>query len=210
MPRPRTSVVRGAAPGRRRAGVRQCARRRFVCRRGAARRYLRPARRHAASRPAQGGGVRARRPAVGTRCSERVAAGQRAASGVRERRASGTGDARLHRGAHRGRGTHRRGVRDVVARRHHPAPVVRARAGPPLALSARAAVRARPCRAVDSSLGHVGPAVGAQRLGLVTHAQMVAALVEAVEHPPDESSSEPRVWEVPRIARAYTAMQGVR
>jgi uncharacterized protein YbjT (DUF2867 family) len=51
---------------------------------------------------------------------------------------------------------------------------------------------------------------GAQRLGLVTHAQMVAALVEAVEHPPDGSSSEPRVWEVPRIARAHTAMEGVR
>jgi hypothetical protein len=39
---------------------------------------------------------------------------------------------------------------------------------------------------------------------------MVAALVEAVEHPPDGSSSEPRVWEVPRIARAHTAMEGVR
>jgi nucleoside-diphosphate-sugar epimerase len=51
---------------------------------------------------------------------------------------------------------------------------------------------------------------GAQRLGLVTHVQMVAALVEAVEHPPDDSSSEPRVWEVPRIARAHTAMEGVR
>ena len=51
---------------------------------------------------------------------------------------------------------------------------------------------------------------GAQRLGLVTHAQMVAALVEAVEHPPDGSSSEPRVWDVPRIARARTAMEGVR
>ena len=52
--------------------------------------------------------------------------------------------------------------------------------------------------------------LGAERLGLVTHAQMVAALVEAVEHPPDGSSSEPRVWEVPRIARARTALQGVR
>ena len=51
---------------------------------------------------------------------------------------------------------------------------------------------------------------GARRLGLVTHAQMVAALVEAVEHPPDGSSSEARVWEVPRIARAHTAMEGVR
>jgi uncharacterized protein YbjT (DUF2867 family) len=51
---------------------------------------------------------------------------------------------------------------------------------------------------------------GAQRLGLVTQTQMVAALVEAVEHPPDGSSSEPRVWEVPRIARAHTAMEGVR
>ena len=62
------------------------------------------------------------------------------------------------------------------------------------------------------ALGRAMPSTraGAQRLGLVTHAQMVAALVEAVEHPPDESSSEPRVWEVPRIARAHTAMQGVR
>ena len=51
---------------------------------------------------------------------------------------------------------------------------------------------------------------GARRLGLVTRAQMVAALVEAVENPPDGSSSEPRVWEVPRIARAHTAMEGVR
>ena len=51
---------------------------------------------------------------------------------------------------------------------------------------------------------------GARRLGLVTQAQMVAALVEAVENPPDGSSSEPRVWEVPRIARAHTAMEGVR
>jgi uncharacterized protein YbjT (DUF2867 family) len=51
---------------------------------------------------------------------------------------------------------------------------------------------------------------GAQRLGLVTQTQMVAALVEAVEHPPDGSSSEARVWEVPRIARAHTAMEGVR
>ena len=51
---------------------------------------------------------------------------------------------------------------------------------------------------------------GAQRLGLVTQAQMVAALVEAVENPPDNSSSEPRVWEVPRIARAHTTMEGVR
>jgi len=48
---------------------------------------------------------------------------------------------------------------------------------------------------------------GAERLGLVTHAQMVAALVEAVEHPPDGSSSEPRVWEVPRIAQAHTAVR---
>jgi nucleoside-diphosphate-sugar epimerase len=62
------------------------------------------------------------------------------------------------------------------------------------------------------ALGRVMPSTraGAQRLGLVTHAQMVAALVEAVEHPPDESSSEPRVWEVPRIARSHTAMDGVR
>jgi len=62
------------------------------------------------------------------------------------------------------------------------------------------------------ALGRVLPPTraGAQRLGLVTHAQMVAALVEAVEHPPDGSSSEPRVWEVPRIARAHAAMEGVR
>ena len=51
---------------------------------------------------------------------------------------------------------------------------------------------------------------GARRLGLVTHAQMVAALVEAIEHPPDGSSSEPRVWEVPRIARARTATPSTR
>jgi uncharacterized protein YbjT (DUF2867 family) len=51
---------------------------------------------------------------------------------------------------------------------------------------------------------------GAERLGLVTRTQLVAALVEAVEHPPDGSSSEPRIWEVPRIARAHTAMTGVR
>src|SRR5215207_715466 len=40
----------------------------------------------------------------------------------------------------------------------------------------------------------------AARLGLVTHTQLTAALVEAVEHPPDGSSSEARIWEVPRIA----------
>ena len=51
---------------------------------------------------------------------------------------------------------------------------------------------------------------GARRLGLVTRAQMVAALVEAIEHPPDGSSSEPRVWEVPRIARARTRMPSPR
>ena len=51
---------------------------------------------------------------------------------------------------------------------------------------------------------------GARRLGLVTHAQMVAALLEAVEHPPDGSSSEPRVWEVPRIARARTSIPSTR
>jgi nucleoside-diphosphate-sugar epimerase len=39
----------------------------------------------------------------------------------------------------------------------------------------------------------------AKRLGLVTLAQMVGALVEAVEHPPDDVGG-PRVWEVPRIA----------
>ena len=41
----------------------------------------------------------------------------------------------------------------------------------------------------------------ARRLGLVTLAQMVGALVEAVEHPPDDVGG-PRVWEVPRIALA--------
>ena len=51
---------------------------------------------------------------------------------------------------------------------------------------------------------------GARRLGLVTHAQMVAALVEAIEHPPDASSSDPRVWEVPRIALAHTATSSTR
>ena len=62
------------------------------------------------------------------------------------------------------------------------------------------------------ALGRAVPTTraGAQRLGLVTQTQMVAALVEAVENPPDNSSSEPRVWEVPRIARAHTAMEGVR
>lgn len=62
------------------------------------------------------------------------------------------------------------------------------------------------------AIGRALPATraGAQRLGLVTHSQMVAALVEAVEHPPDGSSSEPRVWEVPRIARSHTTMAGVR
>ena len=42
---------------------------------------------------------------------------------------------------------------------------------------------------------------GARRLGLVTLPQMVGALVEAVEHPPDDVGG-PRVWEVPRIALA--------
>jgi len=51
---------------------------------------------------------------------------------------------------------------------------------------------------------------GARRLGLVTHAQMIAALIEAVENPPDASSSEPRVWEVPRIARARTTIPSRR
>jgi nucleoside-diphosphate-sugar epimerase len=51
---------------------------------------------------------------------------------------------------------------------------------------------------------------GARRLGLVTQAQMVAALVEAIEHPPDGSSSDPRVWEVPRIARARTSIASTR
>ena len=51
---------------------------------------------------------------------------------------------------------------------------------------------------------------GARRLGLVTHGQMIAALVEAVENPPDASSSEPRVWEVPRIARARTSVPSRR
>ena len=62
------------------------------------------------------------------------------------------------------------------------------------------------------ALGRALPATreGARRLGLVTRAQMVAALVEAVENPPDGSSSEPRVWEVPRIARSNSAMVGVQ
>jgi uncharacterized protein YbjT (DUF2867 family) len=62
------------------------------------------------------------------------------------------------------------------------------------------------------AIGRALPATrdGARRLGLVTHSQMVAALVEAVEHPPDGSSSEPRIWEVPRIARSHTTMAGVR
>jgi nucleoside-diphosphate-sugar epimerase len=116
----------------------------------------------------------------------------------------------------------------------HPAPVMQEY------VAARAAVEARICEACATSwlaatvlrpwyvlgpghrwpyllaplyaLGRALPSTraGAQRLGLVTHAQMVAALVEAVEHPPDGSLSEPRVWEVPRIARAHTAMEGVR
>jgi nucleoside-diphosphate-sugar epimerase len=62
------------------------------------------------------------------------------------------------------------------------------------------------------ALGRVLPTTraGARRLGLVTHAQMVAALVEAVENPPDASASEPRVWEVPRIARARTTIPSRR
>jgi uncharacterized protein YbjT (DUF2867 family) len=40
----------------------------------------------------------------------------------------------------------------------------------------------------------------ARRLGLVTQAQMIGALVEAIEHPPDDVTG-PRVWEVPRIAQ---------
>jgi uncharacterized protein YbjT (DUF2867 family) len=62
------------------------------------------------------------------------------------------------------------------------------------------------------ALGRALPATraGARRLGLVTRAQMVAALVEAIEHPPDGSSSEPRVWDVPRIARARTRMPSPR
>jgi nucleoside-diphosphate-sugar epimerase len=42
---------------------------------------------------------------------------------------------------------------------------------------------------------------GAHRLGLVTLAQMVGAIVEAVENPPDDVRG-PRIWEVPRIERA--------
>jgi nucleoside-diphosphate-sugar epimerase len=41
---------------------------------------------------------------------------------------------------------------------------------------------------------------GARRLGLVTLQQMIGALVEAIEHPPDDVTG-PRVWEVPRIAQ---------
>ena len=40
----------------------------------------------------------------------------------------------------------------------------------------------------------------ARRLGLVTHAQMIGTLVEAIEHPPDDVTG-PRVWEVPRISQ---------
>ena len=43
---------------------------------------------------------------------------------------------------------------------------------------------------------------GAERLGLVTHAEMVAALVEAVEQPPDSLGDGIRIWDVPRIRRA--------
>jgi hypothetical protein len=41
---------------------------------------------------------------------------------------------------------------------------------------------------------------GAERLGLVTLAEMVAALVAAVEHPPSPGAI--RVVEVPEIRRA--------
>lgn len=41
---------------------------------------------------------------------------------------------------------------------------------------------------------------GARRLGFVSHEQMLGALVEAIEHPPDDVTG-PRVWEVPRIAQ---------
>ena len=44
---------------------------------------------------------------------------------------------------------------------------------------------------------------GAERLGLVTLAQMVAALVAAVEHPPAPGAI--RIVEVPEIRRAVTA-----
>jgi uncharacterized protein YbjT (DUF2867 family) len=54
------------------------------------------------------------------------------------------------------------------------------------------------------ALGRVLPATrpGAERLGLVSQAAMVAALVEAVETPPDGAAGGPRVWEVPRIRTA--------
>jgi hypothetical protein len=55
------------------------------------------------------------------------------------------------------------------------------------------------------ALAHIFPATraGAERLGLVTHAEMVRALVEAVENPPTDAAPERlRIWEVPRIRAA--------
>lgn len=46
---------------------------------------------------------------------------------------------------------------------------------------------------------------GALRLGLVTHAQMVAALVEAVESPPADDEPPVRIWDVPRIRLSETS-----
>ena len=42
---------------------------------------------------------------------------------------------------------------------------------------------------------------GAERLGLVTLAQMVAALARAIEHPPDPGTI--RIVDVPEIRRAW-------
>jgi nucleoside-diphosphate-sugar epimerase len=54
------------------------------------------------------------------------------------------------------------------------------------------------------ALARVVPATreGAERRGLVTQAEMVAALVRAVESPPEADDACPRIWDVPRIARA--------
>ncbi|MEO8564027.1 MAG: NAD(P)H-binding protein [bacterium] len=57
------------------------------------------------------------------------------------------------------------------------------------------------------AIGRALPATreGARRLGLVTHAQMVAALVEAVESPPTDAEPGVRVWDVPRIRLSATS-----
>ena len=47
-----------------------------------------------------------------------------------------------------------------------------------------------------------GKAETARRLGLVTHSQMIAALVDAVENPPASRLGSTRIVEVPEIKRA--------